>query len=80
MFRVAIVCLSDKGYRGEREDKSTGVIEEMVGEQGYKISKKVLIPDEYDIIVEELKNICDEGEADYSYSKHSSSSCLLNQQ
>ena len=64
MYRVAIVCLSDKGYRGEREDKSSSVIEEMVVEKGYKVSKKVLIPDEYEMIVEELKTICDKGEAD----------------
>lgn len=64
MFRVAIVCLSDKGYRGEREDKSTRVIEEMVVKRGYEVSKKVLIPDEYHMIVEELKKICDRREAD----------------
>lgn len=64
MFRVAIVCLSDKGYRGEREDKSSAVIEEMVVEKGYKVCKRVLIPDEYDMIIEELKTICDNGEAD----------------
>lgn len=64
MFRVAIVCLSDKGYRGEREDKSSAVIEKMVTEKGYVVSKRVLIPDEYHMIVENLKKICDEGEAD----------------
>lgn len=64
MYRVAIVCLSDKGYRGEREDTSSNVIEEMVVEKGYRVSKKVLIPDEYHMIVEELKAICDKGEAD----------------
>ena len=64
MFRVAIVCLSDKGSRGEREDKSSTVIEDMVVEKGYEVSKKVLIPDEYDMIIHELKTICDQGEAD----------------
>lgn len=64
MFRAAIVCLSDKGYRGEREDVSSAVIEKILVEKGYEISKKVLIPDEYQMIVDELKTICDEGEAD----------------
>lgn len=64
MFRVAIVCLSDKGYRGEREDTSSLVIEEMVLEKGYEVAKKILIPDEYNMIVETLTNICDNGEAD----------------
>ena len=64
MFRVAIVCLSDKGYRGEREDTSSLVIEEMVLEKGYEVAKKILIPDEYNMIVETLTKICDSGEAD----------------
>lgn len=42
MFRTAIVCMSDKGARGEREDLSTKVIEKIVTEKGYKIVKKYL--------------------------------------
>lgn len=64
MFRTAIVCMSDKGARGEREDLSTKVIEKIVTEKGYKIVKKILIPDEYELIKEALKNICDNNEAD----------------
>lgn len=64
MFRTAIVCMSDKGARGEREDLSTKVIEKIVTEKGYKIVKKILIPDEYELIKETLKNICDNNEAD----------------
>ncbi|AVQ28871.1 MogA/MoaB family molybdenum cofactor biosynthesis protein [Fusobacterium ulcerans] len=64
MFRTAIVCMSDKGARGEREDLSTKVIEKIVTEKGYKVVKKILIPDEYELIKETLKNICDNNEAD----------------
>lgn len=64
MFRTAIVCMSDKGARGEREDLSTKVIEKIVTEKGYKIVKKILIPDEYELIKETLKNLCDNNEAD----------------
>ncbi|WP_130890028.1 MogA/MoaB family molybdenum cofactor biosynthesis protein [Fusobacterium ulcerans] len=64
MFRTAIVCMSDKGARGEREDISTNVIEKIVIENGYKVVKKILIPDEYELIKETLKNICDKNEAD----------------
>lgn len=64
MFRTTIVCMSDKGARGEREDLSTKVIEKIVTEKGYKIVKKILIPDEYELIKETLKNICDNNEAD----------------
>lgn len=58
MFRTAIVCMSDKGAKGEREDISTNVIEKIVTENGYKVVKKILIPDEYELIKETLKNIC----------------------
>ena len=30
MYKVAIITASDKGYAGEREDKSGSVIEEIV--------------------------------------------------
>lgn len=64
MFRTAIVCMSDKGAKGEREDISTNVIEKIVTENGYEVVKKILIPDEYELIKETLKNICDNNEAD----------------
>lgn len=64
MFRTAIVCMSDKGAKGERKDISTNVIEKIVTENGYKVVKKILIPDEYELIKETLKNICDNNEAD----------------
>ena len=35
MFRAAIVCMSDKGYRGKREDISSNVIEEILLENNY---------------------------------------------
>lgn len=59
MFKVAIVCMSDKGSKGEREDISTQVIERIMIENGYEVSKKVLIPDEFQLIKETLINLCD---------------------
>lgn len=64
MYRAAIVCMSDKGYKGEREDISTQVIEEILVKNSYEIVKKVLIPDDYETIKETLSSICDNGEAD----------------
>ena len=46
MFTVGIITSSDKGYRGEREDKSGQVIEEIVSQNGFKVIKKVVLPDE----------------------------------
>lgn len=64
MFRVAIVCMSDKGSKGEREDISTQVIEKIILENGYKITKKVLISDDFQKIKDTLIEICDNNHAD----------------
>lgn len=64
MFRVAIVCMSDKGSKGERVDISTQVIEKIMIDNSYKITKKVLIPDEFQLIKETLVEICDNDHAD----------------
>ena len=64
MFKVAIVCMSDKGSKGEREDISTQVIEKIILENGYKITKKVLIPDNFQKIKDTLIEICDNNHAD----------------
>ena len=59
MFTVGIITSSDKGYRGEREDKSGQVIEEIVSQNGFKVIKKVVLPDEKDLLEKEMINICD---------------------
>ena len=64
MFKVAIVCMSDKGSKGEREDISTQVIEKIILENGYKITKKVLISDDFQKIKDTLIEICDNNHAD----------------
>lgn len=64
MFKVAIVCMSDKGSKGEREDISTQVIEKIILENGYKITKKVLIPDDFQKIKDTLIEICDNNHAE----------------
>ena len=59
MFTVVIITSSDKGYRGEREDKSGQVIEEIVSQNGFKVIKKVVLPDEKDLLEKEMINMCD---------------------
>ena len=59
MFTVGIITSSDKGYAGEREDKSGQVIEEIVSEKGYKVVRKVVLPDEKDLLEKEMINMCD---------------------
>ena len=59
MFTVGIITSSDKGYRGERVDKSGQVIEEIVSQNGFKVIKKVVLPDEKDLLEKEMINMCD---------------------
>ena len=59
MFTVGIITSSDKGYKGEREDKSGQVIEEIVSQNGFKVIKKVVLPDEKDLLEKEMINMCD---------------------
>lgn len=59
MFTVGIIISSDKGYIGKREDKSGQVIEEIVSQNGFKVIKKIVLPDEKELLEKEMINICD---------------------
>ena len=59
MFSVGIITSSDKGYIGEREDKSGQVIEDIVNKNGFKVVKKIILPDEKDLLENEMINMCD---------------------
>lgn len=63
-FRVAVITSSDAGSRGEREDKSAPVIEQMVKEAGFSVVSKVLLPDEQQQLADTMREICDQNQAD----------------
>ena len=54
MIKVGILTISDKGSRGEREDLSGKVIEEVIRKINGEVKYYQIIPDENDIIQEEL--------------------------
>ena len=62
-MRIAVLCISDSGFAGEREDKSGPLIIEMMKDAAETVLYKCL-PDEQDMIAKELVQICDSGEAD----------------
>ncbi len=64
MKRVAIITASDSGYKGEREDKSAPAIEEAVQKENYAVVKKLLLPDDKDMLAKAMQEIADKGEAD----------------
>lgn len=64
MYRVAIITSSDSGYAGEREDKSGPVIAEIVKNNGYEVSFMKVLPDDREMLSNEMKRIADEDAAD----------------
>lgn len=57
MYRVSILTLSDKGARGERADLSGDTIARLIEEHGFCLSERRLIADDFDQIVENLKEM-----------------------
>ncbi len=64
MFTVGILTISDKGWRGEREDKSSEVIREMVSGLGAQVAEYDIVPDERDFISRRLMEWADAGTLD----------------
>ena len=60
MYTVAIVTSSDKGSKGEREDKSGAVIREIVEKSGFQVKRYVVLPDEKELLKEEFRYLADE--------------------
>ncbi len=62
-IRAAIITLSDKGSKGEREDESGRVIREMISGIGAVVEHYEILPDE-EVIVETLRRLSGSGESD----------------
>lgn len=60
MYSVGVIVASDKGSRGEREDLSGKLIESMMQENGYYVKRYVVLPDEQDIICNEMIYMSDQ--------------------
>lgn len=57
MIDYAIVTISDSGARGERLDVSGNTIKEIMPETSYRLLDRQLIPDDYQRIVDTLKEL-----------------------
>lgn len=60
MIKTAVLTMSDKGSRGEREDLTGPAIITIIKENGYSVEYYKVIPDDFNTIVEELTYLCDE--------------------
>jgi molybdopterin adenylyltransferase len=58
--RYGVLTISDKGSRGEREDRSGRIIQDVVLELGSEVAVYEIVPDEKDRIQEKLVIWCDE--------------------
>ena len=59
-YTAAVITVSDKGYRGEREDTSGPNLCAILREQGYEVCYTALVPDEPEMIQAELIKCADE--------------------
>jgi molybdenum cofactor synthesis domain-containing protein len=63
-MKAAILTLSDKGSRGEREDRSGPALEAWLAERGVTVLHAEVAPDELDIIFVKLEGWADSGAFD----------------
>ncbi len=62
MRRVGVLTVSDRGARGDYEDKSGPLAAEIVtGATGWLIEQQAVIPDEFDVIAQTLRDWCAAG-------------------
>ncbi len=64
MYRLAILTLSDKGARGEREDRSGRMVRELAAPLPSEVVAYEVIPDERVTLRERLIRLCDELKVD----------------
>lgn len=61
MFSAGILTISDKGFRGERADKSGDAIQNLLEQKGFQVVKRGVVPDEIPYIRAELLKWVKEG-------------------
>ncbi|NMB44054.1 MAG: MogA/MoaB family molybdenum cofactor biosynthesis protein [Clostridiales bacterium] len=64
MYKVGIITASDKGASGERIDKSSEVIREIVENQGWTVTEYVVLPDEKEVLENTMTDWCDNKKID----------------
>jgi molybdopterin adenylyltransferase len=64
MISVGVLTISDKGSRGEREDRSGPVIRAIMARVGARIAVTAIVPDELEIIAGKLEEWADGGLVD----------------
>ncbi len=63
-YTVAVLTISDKCSKGQREDKSGKIVQDLIKNLPGEVVKYEVIPDEPEMIKERIKNYCDELKVD----------------
>ncbi len=67
MFKFAVLTISDRCSKGEREDESGKIIKEIIGNINGKMIRYDIVPDEIDLIKEKLLFYCDDLKVDFVF-------------
>ena len=59
-FTAAVITLSDRSFRGEREDRSGPVIRDILCENGYDVVEMILLPDGEALLKRNLIRLADQ--------------------
>lgn len=61
---AAVITLSDKGYAGGRKDTSGPKAAEMLEQAGYQVAAGIILPDDRQLLEQELINLADRRQVD----------------
>jgi len=64
MRRAAILTISDKGFTGEREDRSGPVLREILDKAGFSIASFEILPDDRLLLEQRLRHLADQSSLD----------------
>jgi len=59
MIKAGVLTISDKGFRGQREDTSGHLVAEILTEAGYMVENQGIAPDDHEKIAECLRDWVD---------------------
>ncbi len=63
-IRCAVITLSDKGSKGEREDRSGKILINLIEKEIGKVEFYEVIPDEKELIIQQLLRFCEKDKVD----------------
>jgi molybdopterin adenylyltransferase len=64
MLRFAVLTISDRSARGERQDSSGPALVELIKSQGWTVTRTEILPDDINILRESLSILVDRGDVD----------------